>query len=132
VVGCLLDFDALTIEYFVNGRSQGIAFRNLRGPVHAALSFTGTGSRVYLRVRKSIMPVSAYNAVSVAPAISESRPRPVASSGSPDALCWDSTNSSTYLSLDSRSPSIVRNSGSSDKWQCVTSKQVTLFVPWVF
>ena len=37
VVGCLLDFDQSTIEYFVNGRSQGVAFRNLRGPVHAAI-----------------------------------------------------------------------------------------------
>eukprot|EP00474_Spongospora_subterranea_P004666 CRZ05124.1 hypothetical protein [Spongospora subterranea] len=48
-VGILLDFDAKTIEMFKNGVSQGIAFRNLEGSVHPAVSMTATGSSVIIR-----------------------------------------------------------------------------------
>lgn len=42
VIGVLLNFPAKTIEFFKNGIPQGIAFDNLVGPVHAAVSLTGT------------------------------------------------------------------------------------------
>ena len=101
------------------------SLRNLRGPVHAAISFTGTGSRIYVRARKSIVALSAFN---MSPAAASAAAEALAIKGpvlsAADSLSWDGSNMSTYLTLDPRTPSIVRNTGSSDKWQCVTSKQV--------
>ena len=111
VIGVTLDFNAKTIEYSINGRSQGIAFTNLRGPVYAAASFTGTGSKVYLRSRKNIISNN-----SIAPSII---PNPVPAID----LAWDPQNCSTFLQIDPKQPNLFKNSGSGDKWQVVTSKQ---------
>jgi len=46
-----LDFGKKTIEFFLNGKSQGIAFTNLTGAVTPAVSLTGTGS-----IAKLIIP----------------------------------------------------------------------------
>ena len=43
------DLDAGTIEFFVNGNSQGIVFQDVRGPVRPAVSLTSTGAQVVLR-----------------------------------------------------------------------------------
>jgi SPRY domain/Sad1 / UNC-like C-terminal len=48
LIRCVLDFDASTIEFFKNGKSQGIAFDNLAGPVYPAVSITATGAKVQL------------------------------------------------------------------------------------
>jgi hypothetical protein len=49
VIGVLMDFPGRTIEFFRNGISQGVAFDNLIGPVHAAASLTGTNTKLTLR-----------------------------------------------------------------------------------
>jgi len=49
VIGCELDFDLNTVEFFHNGISQGVAFDNLTGPVYAAVSLTATNSSVRLK-----------------------------------------------------------------------------------
>eukprot|EP00457_Paulinella_chromatophora_P000814 gb/GEZN01000814.1/.p1 GENE.gb/GEZN01000814.1/~~gb/GEZN01000814.1/.p1 ORF type:complete len:1063 (-),score=123.04 gb/GEZN01000814.1/:329-3517(-) len=49
-VGVRLDFAAHTIEFFVNGEPQGIAFNNLLGPVYPAVSLTGDLSRARLKL----------------------------------------------------------------------------------
>jgi len=41
VIGVRLDCDAGTIEFYVNGVSQGIAFRDVRGPVRPCVSIYG-------------------------------------------------------------------------------------------
>lgn len=46
VIGIILDFDMRTIEFLRNGVSQGIAFRNLSGPVRLAASFTAMDTRI--------------------------------------------------------------------------------------
>ena len=46
LIGCYLDFDAGTIEFFKNGIPMGIAYTNLVGPVHAGVSLTGAGAKV--------------------------------------------------------------------------------------
>eukprot|EP00455_Lapot_gusevi_P012407 TRINITY_DN1586_c0_g1_i3.p1 TRINITY_DN1586_c0_g1~~TRINITY_DN1586_c0_g1_i3.p1 ORF type:complete len:119 (+),score=15.23 TRINITY_DN1586_c0_g1_i3:200-556(+) len=59
-IGILMDYEARQIEFFVNGRSQGVAFSNLEGPVYAAASMTGRGSRVRIdgRVEKDPAVIS--------------------------------------------------------------------------
>lgn len=49
VIGVWLDFDKSEIEFLKNGVSQGIAFSNLKGPVHGAVSLTGTGAKARFR-----------------------------------------------------------------------------------
>jgi len=49
VIRCTLDFEQSTIEFFKNGVSQGVAFRNLKGPVYAGVSLTATGAQAKLR-----------------------------------------------------------------------------------
>ena len=39
-------------------------------------------------------------------------------------LHWDTTNASSFLQIDPRNPSIVRNGDSKEKWQAVASKQI--------
>jgi hypothetical protein len=45
-----MDWSKGTIEFLKNGKSQGIAFNNLVGPVHAAVSLTATGAAARLIV----------------------------------------------------------------------------------
>jgi hypothetical protein len=52
VIGCQLDWDAKTIEYYKNGVSQGVAFTSLTSPCYAAVSLTGTGASARVRIRK--------------------------------------------------------------------------------
>lgn len=47
-IGCLMDFDNRTLEFFKNGKSCGEAFNDLTGPVFAACIITGTGTQVRL------------------------------------------------------------------------------------
>jgi len=47
-IGCLMDFENRTIEFFKNGKSCGEAFNNLTGPVFAACSISGSGVQVRL------------------------------------------------------------------------------------
>jgi len=54
IIGVILDFDAKTIEFTKNGVSQGIAHRNLVGPVHAAVSMTATGAQARLRIKPQL------------------------------------------------------------------------------
>ncbi len=49
IIRVVCDFDAGTIEFWKNARSQGVAFTNLKGPVHAACSLTATGAAARLR-----------------------------------------------------------------------------------
>lgn len=51
VIGVKVDMDKKTIEFFINGVSQGVAFRNLQGPVRPAVSLYGNHS-VTLRFPK--------------------------------------------------------------------------------
>ncbi|ETO16421.1 hypothetical protein RFI_20918, partial [Reticulomyxa filosa] len=44
VIKCEVNLDKNTIEFFVNGKSQGVAFDNLVGPVKPAVSLCGKGS----------------------------------------------------------------------------------------
>jgi len=44
VIKVTMDFNRKTVEFFVNGKSQGVAFNNLVGPCHPAISLTGAGS----------------------------------------------------------------------------------------
>ncbi len=71
VVSSLLDLDAGTIEFFVNERSQGVAFKEAAGPLHAAVSMTATGARVRLLVddappRKHAAAVAAHRQAAAA------------------------------------------------------------------
>ena len=47
-IGVLMDFDNHTLEFFKNDVPQGEAFNNLYGPVYAAVSMTGNGTKVKL------------------------------------------------------------------------------------
>jgi len=47
-----LDFTKKRIEFFLNNKSQGVAYHNLVGPVHPAVSLTGTNSIATLHVSK--------------------------------------------------------------------------------
>jgi hypothetical protein len=51
VVTVLLDFAAGTIEFLLNGVSQGVAFDNLSGVVYAAVSLTATGATAKLTIQ---------------------------------------------------------------------------------
>lgn len=44
VIGVRLDLDKKTIEFFINGVSQGVAFKNVQGPVRPAISIYGNHS----------------------------------------------------------------------------------------
>ncbi len=46
----IIDFDDRTLSYELNGVNQGVAFDNVAGPVHAAVSMTATGAAVRLIV----------------------------------------------------------------------------------
>jgi len=46
VVSVLLDFDNGTIEFFKNGKSQGVAFKSLKAAVIPAVSLTAKGCRL--------------------------------------------------------------------------------------
>ena len=46
VISVLLDFDNGTIEFFKNGKSQGIAFKSLKSAVIPAVSLTAKGCRL--------------------------------------------------------------------------------------
>ena len=126
VIGVSLDFPAKTIEYFINGRSQGIAFRNLVGPVYAGCSLTGTASKVYLRIRKAVVPLSGSIAAPIAAPIAASNvfPQVAPVLDSREPLSWDPSNCSTFLQIDAKQPYLFRNNGSADKWQVVLSKQM--------
>eukprot|EP01006_Ploeotia_vitrea_P052211 TRINITY_DN67660_c9_g12_i2.p1 TRINITY_DN67660_c9_g12~~TRINITY_DN67660_c9_g12_i2.p1 ORF type:complete len:1039 (+),score=601.97 TRINITY_DN67660_c9_g12_i2:75-3191(+) len=102
VVSVALDFDERTIEFFKNGRTQGVAFRNLQGPVRLAVSFTGTESSVSFADSASLM-----------------RPLPRGVSGVPT---WDPTRKARVSSiLIDEKEGIATNRGSRDKWQSVMS-----------
>eukprot|EP01083_Nonionella_stella_P037399 101947_1 len=51
IIRVAMDFEAQTVEFFKNGISQGVSFRDLAGPVHAAVSMTGAGTMATLMVR---------------------------------------------------------------------------------
>ncbi|MES1908640.1 MAG: hypothetical protein MHM6MM_001536 [Cercozoa sp. M6MM] len=54
-IGILLDFDARTVEFFKNGVSQGVAFRDLcDAPVRLAVSITAKGCKV--RFNREVPP----------------------------------------------------------------------------
>jgi len=44
VVKCEVNFDNSTVEYYVNGKTQGVAFDNLSGPIKPAVSLCGRGA----------------------------------------------------------------------------------------
>jgi len=46
VIGSLFDADAKTIEFFVNGVSQGIAFKDVQGPLYPSIAATPNHSAV--------------------------------------------------------------------------------------
>jgi hypothetical protein len=57
------DFDQKTIEFFKNGKSQGVAFHNLNGPVVGAASCTGKNAGILILspselIRKCLKPLS--------------------------------------------------------------------------
>lgn len=72
-----------------------------------------------MRCRKSVTSIS--NSIpSVVPniqSVAAPEPRPE------QLLTWDSSNCSNFLQIDPKQPSLVKNLGSSDKWQVVTTKQ---------
>lgn len=43
-----MDFDNLTLEFFKNGSSQGIAFTQLAGPVYPAVSLTAKNASILI------------------------------------------------------------------------------------
>jgi len=47
-IGCLMDFENKTLEFYKNGKNCGEAFTNISGPVFAACSITGSGIQVRL------------------------------------------------------------------------------------
>eukprot|EP01083_Nonionella_stella_P191782 709582_1 len=51
IIRVAMDFEAQTVEFFKNGISQSVSFRDLAGPVHAAVSMTGAGTMATLMVR---------------------------------------------------------------------------------
>jgi hypothetical protein len=99
VVGIELDFDASTIEFFKNGAPQGVAFNNLSGPVHLAVSFTGTGT-----------------AFTIADTNWENLAKPLPAPGQ----LWDPQQKSRFVEVDV-AKGIAINKGSQDKWQSVRS-----------
>ncbi|SPQ95478.1 B30.2/SPRY domain-containing protein [Plasmodiophora brassicae] len=108
-IGILVDFEAKTVEFFKNGISQGIAFRNVEGSVHAAVSMTGTGSAVTIRQGDEQL-VGVYQ--------KEAREREVALAKviKDFANVWDETKLSSDLAIDNQGLR-VRNLGSKDKWR---------------
>jgi hypothetical protein len=48
IIGIQMDFEKSTIEFLKNGKSMGIAYENLAGPVNVAVSMTGPRSKVTL------------------------------------------------------------------------------------
>jgi len=94
-----MDFDKMTIEFFKNGVSQGVAFNNLSGTVHIGVSLTATDSVVACCPWMDAGDVAQVD------------------------LGWDARNKSTFLAIDEKS-AVVTNTGSSDKWQSVRSMKV--------
>jgi len=47
-IGCLMDFENGTLEFYKNGKSCGEAFTNITGPVFAACTIKGSGIQVRL------------------------------------------------------------------------------------
>eukprot|EP00456_Euglypha_rotunda_P015188 TRINITY_DN14859_c0_g1_i13.p1 TRINITY_DN14859_c0_g1~~TRINITY_DN14859_c0_g1_i13.p1 ORF type:complete len:124 (-),score=7.83 TRINITY_DN14859_c0_g1_i13:80-451(-) len=58
VIGVRLDFATGHLEFLKNGVSQGVAYNNVRGPVHAAVSLTASGSAVRLKLKSSASSLS--------------------------------------------------------------------------
>ena len=95
VIAILCDFDQNTIEFFKNGVTQGVAFRNLQGPVHLAASFTGTGTRLQILDPAAMeQPLSKYPPT------------------------WDPTQKSRQMVIE-LADGTVMNRGSKDKWMAV-------------
>ena len=46
IIACEFDFDSQEIEFFKNGVSQGVAFTNLSGSVHPAVSIFTNGAKI--------------------------------------------------------------------------------------
>jgi len=104
-----------TIEFFLNGRSQGVAFKNVprdRSALHAAASLTAYGARVRLvdRVWKEKRP----DLVNVA-----GRGKSRVGSGIGK---WDPDFKSPKLKIHNDGVTVT-NIGSENTWQCVVGRQ---------
>lgn len=113
VIRVLLDFDERTISFAKNGVCFGVAFTNLKGPVYPAVSFTGKNSVLQLRV----------------PAVQPNYPLTATVDSDQlidwDLSGWDPQNISDCMVIENpKAPTIVKNSGSEDKWQVCRSKQM--------
>lgn len=113
VIGVLMDFSGKTVEFFRNGESQGIAFRNLVGPVYAAASVTGTGTRVEL-LSCTGAKIQAYRSRALE---QYSRLEKVLEDS---GNVWDSRKCSKDLRI-LEDGLLVENTGSEDKWRSVGS-----------
>lgn len=96
VIGIYIDLDEGTIEFLKNGKEQGIAFKDVKGPVHVAASMTATDA-----VLAFVSPYTAQGAKL-------------------DLDSWDINNKSSMLSVNERGD-LVTNTGSDDKWQSIRS-----------
>lgn len=98
-ISILLDLDQHHIEFFVNGQSQGIAFEEVEGPVHFAVSLTAHNSALSL--------VQSAGRGSV-----------------PLTLSWDPVLKGSSIAIDPVEPHIAVNGGLDHKWQSVQSSCV--------
>lgn len=98
VVGIQMDFDARTVEFFRNGKSQGVAFANLVGVVHLGASLTATGSRI------QIVPFDL--------------PAPLSKA----VQGWDADYCSPAMQISPATPTLVVNGDSKSKWQSTRSR----------
>jgi hypothetical protein len=135
----VLNFDAHTLSFYRNDEPQGVAFTDLAGEVHLAASLTATESALQIvptppTVAQHVAHMISYSggvgapsaAGAVAPRAAAPLMQPVLAPLAAGAIGgslsdWDAANKSLSLAVDPLTPSLVRNTGSADKWQSVRS-----------
>eukprot|EP01083_Nonionella_stella_P046664 124921_1 len=122
LLGCTVDYARKTIEFFLNGVSQGIAFPDfkVKGDVlYPAVSLTGKNARMQF-VQRIDQPAAA----EALPRPSGPLARPVQQASPPAPLqCWDFNRKSAHMVLNDQQ-GFAYNRGSHDNWQIVLSKEV--------
>jgi hypothetical protein len=113
VIGVLMNFDDGTLEFFRNGISQGIAFSNLVGPVHAAVSMTGTDAKLTFR-SAGVSEIHKYRDQAVEKASKLSAILKTCGN------IWDHRRASKDLEI-AEDHITVSNLGSGNKWRAVAS-----------
>jgi len=139
-------FASRSLSFYRNDEWQGVAFGEVTGEVHVAASLTAKDAALqivptppavaahaaqmanYAAAHSLPMGMPPAGVAAAAPAPAQPAlaaalvaPLAPAASASASTSAWDPACKSAALVLDPLDPSLVRNSGSSDKWQSVRS-----------